>query len=190
MKTFKKLSLVFAVVLFSMAMLSSCQKEESLSPVNTTESSELVQQVKIKCYFNTKSSCPENLVQDAGQCLYVSGEGRDMDNRFDMVDMLNNCHIDPLPSGCSWANGNITTTEMIDVPLNNCCVPFNSLNSKMMGWKNSAISNAPASNYLVVGYEALGGIMANGGYGPYMFRIRVTYRKRNACLPKYVPSRK
>ena len=188
MKTLNKIIIAFAAVIFSMAVISSCQKEENLNPVNTNSSETLVQQTKVKSYFNTKSVCAEDLVQDAGQCLYTSGDGRDMTNRFDMVDMLNNCHIDPLPSGCSWL-GNTTTTEMIDVSMNNCCSPFNYLNGKLLGWKNSAIANKPSGNYAIVGYEALVGYMQTT-YGPYMFRIRVTYRKHKSCFTHKVPTRK
>lgn len=189
MKTINKFKIAFAVMIFSVVTISSCQKEENLNPVVNSSTEDLVQQVKTKNYFNTKSACNEDLIQDAGQCLYTSGEGKDMTNRFDMVDMLNNCHIDPLPNGCSWL-GNTTTTEMIDVPLNNCCSPFNSLNGKLLSWKNTAIANKPSGNYAVTGYEALGGIMMNGGYGPYLFKIRVTYRKHKNCYTQHVPSRK
>jgi len=188
MKTLNKISILFVTILFSMAILSSCQKEENLNPVHSSDSSELVQQVKTKQSSSTKSACDENLIQDAGQCSYISGEGVDMVNRFDMVTMLDNCHQEPLPNGCEWSNSNLVT-EVIYGYLNNCCSPFNSLNYKMNAWKSSAESSRPSNNYKIVGYQAGGGIMLNGGYGPYKFYITVTYRKHKTCLNKYEPVR-
>lgn len=122
-------------------------------------------------------SCPDDLTNDG--CNFTAGTGRDHPNQFLMVNMMNNCRTEPLPSNCTW-DGNITQTRTIEVDLNNCCYPFSSLNFAMNNWKALAIANKPASNYLITNYQRINGYMVTT-YGPYRMVIQVTYRKKGLC---------
>jgi hypothetical protein len=122
-------------------------------------------------------ACPNNLTNDG--CNFTSGSGEDYPNQYLMVNMMNPCRTEGLPAGCAW-DGYITQTRDIEVDLSNCCYPFSSLNFQMNSWKGLAITNRPASNYLITNYQRISGYMVTT-YGPYRMKIRVTYRKKGLC---------
>ena len=167
--------------IFLSLILFSCEKEEIINETDQT-SEELILKTEERpdnSYCpNYDRSCSDDLINNG--CDFISGNGRDMPNQYLMVDMLNNCRTEPLPSNCSW-QGYITETNDIEVDLNNCCYPAYALNSRLDSWKNLATSAKPNSSYLITNYQRISGFMVTP-YGPYRMKIRVTYRKKICAL--------
>lgn len=177
-------SIKIATFIIAFAFVASCAEDESLTE-NRSQNEQLPEAMALDgSPFTTPSSigCPDDLTNDG--CNFTSGTGRDHPNQFLMVNMMNNCRTESLPSNCSWA-GNITQTRDIEVDLNNCCYPFSAFNAVMNNWKAIAASNRPASNYLITNYQRITGYMVTT-YGPYRMVIRVTYRKKGLCSEKIV----
>lgn len=177
-----KIKYSFVFFCIGLFLITSCEKEE----LKTEKIENEVENISTKrihqedgsegvCYAN-RASCPDNLTNNG--CDFTSGSGRDMPNQYLMVNLLNNCRRESLPSNCSWWSGNITQTRTIYVYLNNCCYPASAMTGRLNSWKNAAVSAKPNSSYLITNYERIGGVMLNHPYGPYRMSIRVTYRKK------------
>jgi hypothetical protein len=167
------------VAFVTFALLAACAEEELEAP-EASRSAEAIEAPTGEADsgpFSALGGCPDDLTNDG--CNFTSGTGRDHPNQYLMVNMMNNCRTEPLPSNCTWS-GNITETRNIEVDLNNCCYPASSLNFQMNTWKALAASNRPASNFLITNYQRISGYMVTS-YGPYRMVIRVTYRKRGLC---------
>lgn len=172
-------SIKIATLVVAFAILASC--EDKLATDNRPQDVPLVDakspdQVPSPSLFSTSASCSDDLANDG--CNFTSGSGRDYPNQFLMVAMMSNCRTEGLPAGCSW-DGNITQTKIIEVDLSNCCYPFSSFNFTLNSWKALAVSNRPASDYLITNYQRINGYMVTT-YGPYRMVIQVTYKKK-AC---------
>jgi hypothetical protein len=173
-------SIKIAAFTVGFALIASCADDELAADnrsQNATGIEGIAEQPSNPEPQSLSGGCPDDLTDDG--CNFTSGTGRDHPNQFLMVTMMNNCRTESLPSNCVWA-GNITETRNIEVDLNNCCYPFSSLNWAMNSWKALAMSNRPASNYLITNYQRINGYMVTA-YGPYRMVIRVTYRKKGLC---------
>ncbi|WP_128755218.1 hypothetical protein [Aquimarina sediminis] len=177
LKAFNQLKCFVLILCIGTFLMTSCEQDEELKLEKleeiTTKKSEKGEEISGECYVG-RASCPDNLTNNG--CDFTSGSGRDMPNQYLMVDMLNNCRRQSLPSNCSWWS-NITETRVIKVDLNNCCYPAYAMTGRLNSWKNAAVAARPSSAYLITNYERIGGFMVTT-YGPYRMSIRVTYRKK------------
>ena len=157
MKTTNSKLILLSLFTTGILLFSSCEKENP--EVYEIKQNELETNAKNResetdavgyCSTNSRSSCDDNLTHDG--CNFTSGEGRDTAYRYTMVDLLDNCYTQPLPSNCSWVN-NTTQTRDIYIDLTNCCYSASHLNTQLNNWKNLAIANRPSSSYLITGYE-------------------------------------
>lgn len=174
-------SIKIATLVVIFAFLASCAQDEAALEKSDAQVSQATLSDQPSTPFSTLSTgCPDDLENDG--CNFISGTGRDHPNQYLMVDLMNGCRTEPLPSTCSWIGYTIQTRN-IEVDLNNCCYPYSSLNAAMNNWKALAAANRPDSNYLITGYERINGYMVTV-YGPYRMVIKVTYRKKGMCLVK------
>ena len=184
MKTLKTKNLfsIVLIIFLTVFIITSCNKEEIPSIEEGNSKKELLQnkshegEEDYSVCNESRLSC-DTLTDDG--CNFLTGEGKDFSEQYLMVNMLNNCRTEALPSNCGWASGNITQTRTIQVDLNNCCSPASALNARLNGWKGLAVANKPNSSYLITSYQRTGGFMVTT-YGPYRMNIKVTYRKK-AC---------
>lgn len=176
-----KYSFLIVCVCIGAFLITSCEQEEELRIEKLEENAEEITTKGLEqgegaggvCYVG-RASCSDNLTNDG--CDFTSGNGRDMPNQYLMVDMLNNCRRESLPSNCNWWSS-ITQTRVIKVDLNNCCYPASAMTGRLNTWKDAAMYARPSSSYLITNYERIGGFMVTV-YGPYRMSIRVTYRKK------------
>ena len=171
MKRIKALSFLACTLVFSVFTLVSCEKEGINDNLN-----ENTQNVVDDTNWGTKNtrSCPDNLTYNS--CNFTSGDGRDYPNQFTMVNLLDNCHRESLPNGCSWTS--TYETKTIYVHLDNCCKSAAQLNANIDSWMQKAKDERPAGGFLIVDYERTGGLMEST-FGPYRMYVKVTYRKKS-----------
>ncbi len=177
MKNFrKKASLILMLV--AVTIFSSCEKED----LTTFEKIEQESQNK-SISVETEEACRDFSVptSKAGcgalthtACEFTGGCDSVFQRHQLMIDMLDNCKRESLPSNCSWW-GNRTITKTFSVDISNCGTPAYALNATVNRWEQLAKDNKPRG-YLITKYEKQNGYMVTR-YGPYRLTIEVTYRQ-------------
>lgn len=169
MKTINKIKIALAVLLFSVAILSSCQKENNLNPVNT--------EVEFSSMKTSKSfNCPMTLSMKT-PCSFWKGNGEIYETVPIIESILNNCHLESKPNNCKWVNPSITKTKLFQFgSFQDPCLSARAYNIVIKDIYTAAGNYRPYGNqnYIITDYDITSSFSTGGGH---KIKANVTYKK-------------
>ena len=190
MKTINKLTLIFSIMLLSVATISSCKKERVITPVNQNKASLsplIVDVSHLNSIDNSsRKSCENDLINSVDNCTYLSGDGDLTFYGNDFVQKLNSCHVYRTVKYCRWLDKYKTISQEVYLYTmsSNECKSYLFYNNIKNTVVQDAENNAP-TDYDIYSYDLIG---AELELGDWILKLRINYR-RNTCKDKITPTK-